>query len=104
MSATRPGRRRGVILILVLVFVALLLIVALAMIAGSNSAIESATAVSIKYRVLNAAEGAANVALNDVASNPAEPSGTDIKGSLNGVAYDAWIRANNLLNGASTVC
>lgn len=87
------------VMILVLVLVALLLIVALAIIAGSNSAVLSATAVSVKYRVLNAAEGAANVALNDVASDPAQANGTDLKGSLDGVSYDAWIRFNNLLGG-----
>ena len=92
------GRRgRGMVMILVLVLVALLLIVTLAIIAGSNSASQSTTAVSIKYRVLNAAEGGENVALNAVATNPGTQEGTQLNGSLNGIAYQAWIRANNLL-------
>jgi hypothetical protein len=95
MSAT--DGRRGMVMILVLVLVALLLIVALAIITGANTAILSATAVSVKYRVLNAAEGAVNVALNDVASDPGEPDGKILTGSLNNVAYSAYVVSNNLL-------
>lgn len=98
MCATKIGRSRGMVMILVLVLVALLLIVALAVITGANWAASSATAVSIKYRVLNAAEGAANSALDDLAQDPAEKSGTQLSGTLNGANWDAWIRANNLLS------
>jgi hypothetical protein len=90
------------VLILVLVLVALLLIVALAVIAGSNGAASSTTAVSIKYRVLNAAEGAANSALDDLVRNPAESNNTHLTGTLNGEQWDAWIRANNLLSNNPT--
>ena len=95
MSATNG--RRGIVMILVLVLVALLLIVALAVITGSNTAAQSATAVSIKYRVLNAAEGATNAALDDLVKNPAEKDGKQLSGTLNGVDWKAWILANNLL-------
>jgi hypothetical protein len=84
------------VLILVLVLVALLLIVALAIIAAANTAGQAATSVSVKYRVLNSAEGAENLALNDLENNPAEVGGTHFGGSLNGVNYDAWIETNNL--------
>jgi type II secretory pathway pseudopilin PulG len=102
MYAIKKRRKRGMIMILVLVLVALLLIVALAIITGSNNAAASATAVSIKYRVLNSAEGAANYALNDLAVNPNEQPGTHLRGSLNGATWDAWILANNLASGQST--
>jgi type II secretory pathway pseudopilin PulG len=94
MYAIKP---RGMIMILVLVLVALLLIIALAVITGSNTAAQSATAVSIKYRVLNAAEGATNSALDDLVRNPAEKDGTHLSGSLNGANWDAYIRLNNFL-------
>ena len=89
------------IMMLVLLLVALLLIVALAVITGANSAAQSATAVSIKYRVLNAAEGASNSALADLAENPAESDGKHLTGTLNGVNWDAWIRKNQLLSSQS---
>lgn len=89
-------RARGMVMILVLVLVALLAIVALAIITGANEAAQSATTVSIKYRVLNAAEGAENTALDDLTQNPTEKSGAHISGSLNGVNYDAWVLLNNL--------
>lgn len=95
MSAIRSDR--GMVMILVIVLVALLLIVALTLITGANTAVLSTTAVSIKYRVENAAEGAANVALNDVATNPAEEDGKVLSGALNNVAYSAFIVANNML-------
>lgn len=102
MFATKRSRSaRGMVFILVLVLIALLLIVALALIAGSNTAGQAATAVSIKYRVLNSAEGAENVALDAVASNPGIKSDTHLTGSLNGVAYDAWVVLNNIQNGLS---
>jgi len=91
------------VMILVLVLVALLLIVALAVITGANTSAQSATAVSIKYRVLNAAEGATNNALDDLVKNPAEPDGKRLSGTLNGVNWVAWIRKNNLLGTASVV-
>src|ERR1700730_9073333 len=100
MCAIKP--RRGMVMILVLVLVALLLIVALAVITGANNAAQSATAVSIKYRVLNAAEGAANSALDDLSRNPAEQDDTHLTGVLNGAAWDAWIRKNELLGGGDT--
>jgi hypothetical protein len=103
MFETRHGRERGMVMILVLVLVALLLIVALAVITGSNNAALSATAVSVKYRVLNSAEGGANSALDDLAQNPAEADNKHLAGSLNGAQWDAYIRVNNLLsnNGAT---
>ncbi|HXW75865.1 MAG TPA: hypothetical protein VEJ20_00480 [Candidatus Eremiobacteraceae bacterium] len=86
------------VLILVLVLVALLLIVALAIVAASNSAGQSTTMVSEKYRVLNSAEGAENLALNDLESNPTEVNGAHFSGSINGVNYDSWVESNNLSN------
>ena len=103
MYATKKRRESGMVMILVLVLVALLLIVALAVITGSNNAAASATAVSIKYRVLNSAEGAANYALNDLAANPLEAPNTHLRGSLNGAAWDALILANNLTGGQTQV-
>ncbi len=95
MSATR-ARGRGIVMMLVLILVALLLIVALAVIAGSNTATLSASAVSIKYRVLNTAEGAANQALDGLVRNPGAPNGTHLRGRLNNVPWDAYIGWNNL--------
>lgn len=97
MFETKNGRARGMVMILVLVLVALLLIVALAIITGSNNAALSATAVSVKYRVLNSAEGGANSALDDLAQNPAEANNKHLSGTLNGAQWDAYIRVNNLL-------
>jgi hypothetical protein len=93
----RSRAARGMVFILVLVLIALLLIISLAIIAGTNVSSQAATAVSIKYRVLNSAEGAENVALDAVASDPSIKSDTHLTGTLNGISYDAWIVANNIL-------
>ncbi|MBV8668010.1 MAG: hypothetical protein JOZ28_02230 [Candidatus Eremiobacteraeota bacterium] len=95
-------RQRGFAMAFVFVLVALLLLIAILIITGAFNANNQAQAVGVKYGVLNSAEAAANLALNQLAENPSEPAGC-VMGSLNGASYRSCLAYNNLLSGSGVM-
>jgi hypothetical protein len=91
----RRSAQRGVAMAFVFVLIALLLLVAILVVTGALNAVNQAEAVGVKYGVLNSAEAAANLALNQLAENPRETPGC-VTGSLNGASYRSCMGANNL--------
>src|SRR5579872_6477088 len=75
------GAQRGVAMAFVFVLIALLLLVAILVVTG----------------VLNSAEAAANLALNELAENPKMTPGC-VTGTLNGASYRSCMGLNNLKN------
>lgn len=97
LSCVSPGRQRGVAMAFVFVLVALLLLIAILVVTGALNAVNQAQAVGVKYGVLNSAEAAANLALNQLAEDPHAPVGC-VTGSLDGANYRSCIGLNNLRN------
>lgn len=93
-----PGAKRaerGFAMAFVFVLIALLLLIAILVVTGAFNAVDQAQAVGVKYGVMNSAEAAANLALNQLAENPNEPNGC-VTGSLNGMSYRSCMGYNNL--------
>jgi hypothetical protein len=97
ITASVARGQRGIAMAFVFVLIALLLLVAILVITGALNAVDQAQAVGIKYGVLNSAEGAANLALNQIAHNVVATPGC-VTGSLNGASYKSCVGANNLAN------
>lgn len=91
------ARQRGVAMAFVFVLIALLLLVAILVVTGALNAVNQAEAVGVKYGVLNSAEAAANLALNQLAENPKMTPGC-VTGTLNGASYRSCMGLNNLKN------
>jgi len=91
------GAQRGVAMAFVFVLIALLLLVAILVVTGALNAVNQAEAVGVKYGVLNSAEAAANLALNELAENPKMTPGC-VTGTLNGASYRSCMGLNNLKN------
>ncbi|HXW51953.1 MAG TPA: hypothetical protein VEJ41_08185, partial [Candidatus Acidoferrales bacterium] len=89
------ARQRGVAMAFVFVLIALLLLVAILVVTGALNAVDQAEAVGVKYGVLNSAEAAANLALNQLAEQPRETAGC-VTGTLNGASYQSCMGYNNL--------
>jgi hypothetical protein len=98
---TSSAGQRGVAMAFVFVLIALLLLVAILVVTGALNAVDQAEAVGVKYGVLNSAEAAANLALNQLAEDPRESVGC-VTGSLNGAVYHSCMGDNNLTNSQSS--
>ena len=94
MMRVKPVER-GFAMAFVFVLIALLLLIAILVVTGAFNAVDQAQAVGVKYGVMNSAEAAANLALNQLAENPNEPIGC-VTGSLNGMNYRSCMGYNNL--------